>query len=68
MDMIFQGWSMSVPSVAAVVDDIVEGFENSVRQPVLPHELPDIRGLQEQPCFAKAVARAAMSSSSTHTT
>ena len=31
-----------VPSVAAVVDDIVEGFENSVRQPVLPHELPDI--------------------------
>src|SRR5262252_4891988 len=31
-----------VPSVAAVVDDIVEGFENSVRQPVLPNELPDI--------------------------
>src|SRR5258708_39910066 len=31
-----------VPSVAAVIDDIVEGFENSVRQPVLPHELPDI--------------------------
>jgi hypothetical protein len=27
-----------VPSVAAVIDDIVEGFENSVRQPVLPHE------------------------------
>jgi metal-dependent hydrolase (beta-lactamase superfamily II) len=26
-----------VPGVAAVVDDIVEGFENSVRQPVLPH-------------------------------
>src|SRR6516162_1700543 len=31
-----------VPSVAAVIDDIVEGFENSVRQPVLSHELPDI--------------------------
>src|SRR6516225_1958883 len=31
-----------VPSVAAVIDDIVEGFKNSVRQPVLPHELPDI--------------------------
>jgi hypothetical protein len=31
-----------VPSVAAVIDDIVEGLENSVRQPVLPHELPDI--------------------------
>jgi hypothetical protein len=25
-----------------VIDDVVEGFENSVRQPVLPHELPDI--------------------------
>jgi hypothetical protein len=24
------------------IDDIVEGFENSVRQPVLSHELPDI--------------------------
>ena len=31
-----------VPDVAAVIDDIVEGFENSVRQPVLTHELPDI--------------------------
>jgi hypothetical protein len=31
-------------SVAAVIDDIVEGFENSVRQSVLPHELPDFLG------------------------
>src|SRR5258708_37940185 len=31
-----------VPGVAAVIDDVVEGFENSVRQPVLPHKLPDI--------------------------
>src|SRR5262245_16543737 len=31
-----------IPGVAAVIDDVVEGFENSVRQPVLPHELPDI--------------------------
>src|SRR6516162_2116344 len=31
-----------VPGVAAVIDDVVEGFESSVRQPVLPHELPDI--------------------------
>src|SRR5262249_48372285 len=31
-----------VPGVAAVIDDVVEGFENPVRQPVLPHELPDI--------------------------
>ena len=25
-----------------MIDGVVEGFENSVRQPVLPHELPDI--------------------------
>jgi hypothetical protein len=25
-----------VPGVAAVIDDVIEGFENSVRQPVLP--------------------------------
>ena len=25
-----------------MIDDVVEGFENSVRQPVLPHELSDI--------------------------
>jgi hypothetical protein len=31
-----------VPGVAAVIDDVVEGFESSVRQPVLPHELPNI--------------------------
>ena len=31
-----------VPGVAAVIDDVVERFENSVRQPVLSHELPDI--------------------------
>jgi hypothetical protein len=31
-----------VPGVAAVIDDIVEGFEDAVRQPILAHELPDI--------------------------
>src|SRR6266508_4650658 len=31
-----------VPGVAAVVDDVVEGFEDTVREPILPHELPDI--------------------------
>jgi hypothetical protein len=39
MDMIFHGCSMSVPGVAAVIDDVVEGFEDPVRQPVLTHEL-----------------------------
>jgi hypothetical protein len=29
-------------AIAAVIDDVVERFENSVRQPVLAHELPDI--------------------------
>ena len=31
-----------IPGVAAVIDDFVEGFEDAVRQPVRPHELPDI--------------------------
>src|SRR3954470_19048088 len=31
-----------VPGVAAVVDDVVEGFEDAVGQPVGPHELPDV--------------------------
>jgi hypothetical protein len=31
-----------VPGVAAVIDDVVEGFEDTVRQSVLSHELPDI--------------------------
>jgi hypothetical protein len=41
--MIFHGLiDEHVPGVAAVIDDVVEGFEDSVRQPVLTHELPDI--------------------------
>src|SRR5947209_20293058 len=31
-----------VPGIAAVIDDVVEGFEDAVRQPVLADELPDI--------------------------
>jgi len=31
-----------VPGVAAVIDDIVEGFEGPVREPVLSHELCQI--------------------------
>jgi len=31
-----------VPREAAVVDDILVGFEDPVRQPVVAHELPDI--------------------------
>jgi hypothetical protein len=31
-----------VPGVATVIDDVIEGFEDAVRQPVLAHELPDV--------------------------
>lgn len=31
-----------VPCEAAVVDDVVVGFEDAVRQPVVAHELPDV--------------------------
>ena len=31
-----------VPGEAAVVDDIVVGFEDPVREPVVAHELPDV--------------------------
>ena len=31
-----------VPGVAAVIDDVVEGLEDAVRQPIRPHELPDV--------------------------
>jgi hypothetical protein len=44
------------------VDDIVEGFENSVRQPVLSHELPDISwpsnsGVRGGSCKSEMFAR-----------
>ena len=31
-----------VPGVAAVIDDVVVGGEDAVRQPVFAHELPDV--------------------------
>ena len=31
-----------VPCLAAVVDEIVVGFEDAVREPVVAHELPDV--------------------------
>jgi hypothetical protein len=41
--MIFQSWLSSVfHALAAVIDDVVEGFEDGVGEPVLPHEPPDI--------------------------
>lgn len=32
----------AVPGEAAVIDDVVVGFEDAVRQPVVAHELPDV--------------------------
>ena len=31
-----------VPCLAAVIDEIVVGFEDTVREPVVAHELPDV--------------------------
>ena len=31
-----------IPGVTAVIDDIVVGFEDAVREPVVAHILPDI--------------------------
>ena len=31
-----------VPGMAAVIDNVIIGLEDPVRQPVFPHELPDI--------------------------
>jgi hypothetical protein len=31
----------SVPGVATVIDNVVEGFEDSIGEPVLAHELSD---------------------------
>ena len=31
-----------IPIVAAMIDDIVVGFEDSVREPVVAHVLPDV--------------------------
>ena len=35
-----------VPRVAAVIDDVVVGFEYSVGQRVVAHELPDVFGVK----------------------
>jgi len=32
----------AVPGEAAMIEDIVVGFEHAVRQPVVAHELPDV--------------------------
>ena len=31
-----------VPGIATQIDDLLVGFEDAVRQPVVAHELPDV--------------------------
>ena len=43
MDMIFHSrWIKAIPGEAGMVDDIGVGFEGADREPVVPHELPDV--------------------------
>ena len=30
------------PGIAAVIDDVVVGFEDTVREPVFAHEVPEV--------------------------
>ncbi len=47
----------TIPCETAMIEDIVVGFEDAVRQPVLAHELPDVLDRVEFGAFwAAAVA------------
>jgi hypothetical protein len=54
MDMMRQGWSTNlIPRFAAVVDEIVVGFEDTVGEPVVAHELPDVLDRVELGAFLR---------------
>ena len=42
-----------VPSIAAMVDEIVVGFEDTIRKPVVAHELPDVLDRVELRAFRR---------------
>ena len=42
-----------VPSLAAVIDEIVVGFEDAVREPVVAHKLPDVLDRVELGAFRR---------------
>ena len=42
-----------VPSLAAMIDDVVVSFEDAVGQPVVEHELPDVFGRVEFRAFGR---------------
>ena len=43
----------AVPCEAAMVEDIVVGFEDAVRQPIVAHELPDVLDRIELGAFGR---------------
>ena len=43
----------AVPGEAAMIEDIVVGFEDAVRQPVVAHELPDVLDRVELGAFGR---------------
>ena len=43
----------AVPGEAAMVEDVVVGFEDAVRQPVVAHELPDVLDRVELGAFRR---------------
>ena len=43
----------TVPGEAAMIEDIVVGFEDAVRQPVVAHELPDVLDWVELRAFGR---------------
>jgi hypothetical protein len=43
----------AVPCEAAMIEDIVVGFEHAVRQPVVAHELPDVFDRGELGAFGR---------------
>jgi len=43
----------AVPGEAAVIEDVVVGFEDAVRQPVVAHELPDVLDRIELGAFGR---------------
>ena len=45
----------AVPSEAAMIEDIVVGFEDTVRYPVIAHELPDVFDRVELRAFSRHV-------------
>ena len=42
-----------VPGFAAMVDDVVVGFEDAVGEPVVAHELPDVFGRVQLRTFGR---------------